>query len=605
MCGIFCAASGVNVKKRIAEGLHFLEYRGYDSAGMAIIDMNGKLECIKALGEVSNLVKEVNGTSIDGKIGIGHTRWATHGKVTIENTHPISNENIAVIHNGIVENYKEIKSKLIGQGYKFKGDTDTEVILNLLQFYVDNHCKIFDALKQTIKEIKGNYAIAVLFAEDSETIYCVKNGSPLSLGFGDGEIYVSSDVNALALFVDKVITLEDGDIAVVSKDSHKLLDINDKEIIRSTKEIEKNISTNDLVGFASYMLKEISEQPKIIKDIFKNILLSKKNADLGNIDWSNVSKVSIVACGSSYNAGMVAKYWFESYAKISVDLDFASEFRARDIVYDSNALYLFISQSGETLDTLAALKEAKKNGVKTISLVNTLQSSIAYLADYVVPIQAGAEIAVASTKSFSAQLMQLANIVFLAAVDKKLYSHDEYTSMFQALEVELSGLANMTAINSSIRQISAAILEAKTIIFLGRHCMHPIALEGALKLKELSYLPIFASAAGELKHGPIALIDDNSLVIALAPQNNTYHKMMSNIEEVRARGAKVALFTHATANDANAFNADYVYQIPQVSELLEPLFYTIPLQLISHEVALSLGKNVDRPRNLAKSVTVE
>ena len=605
MCGIFCAASGVNVKKRIAEGLHFLEYRGYDSAGMAIIDKDGKLESIKALGEVANLVKEANSTSIDGKIAIGHTRWATHGKVTIENTHPISNENIAVIHNGIVENYKEIKNKLIGQGYKFKGDTDTEVILNLLQYYLDSHYKIFDALKQTIKEIKGNYAIAVLFAEDSETIYCVKNGSPLSLGFGDGEIYVSSDVNALALFVDKVITLEDGDIAVVSKDNHKLLDINDKEIIRSTKEIEKNISTNDLVGFASYMLKEISEQPKIIKDIFKNILLREKKPDLGNIDWGNVSKVSIVACGSSYNAGMVAKYWFESYAKISVDLDFASEFRARDIVYDSNALYLFISQSGETLDTLAALKEAKKNGVKTIALVNTLQSSIAYLADYVVPIQAGAEIAVASTKSFSAQLMQLANIVFLAAVDKKLYSQDEYTSIFQALEVELAGLANMTAINSGIRKISAAILEAKTIIFLGRHCMHPIALEGALKLKELSYLPIFASAAGELKHGPIALIDDNSLVIALAPQNNTYHKMMSNIEEVRARGAKVALFTHATANDANAFNADYVYQIPRVSELLEPLFYTIPLQLISHEVALSLGKNVDRPRNLAKSVTVE
>ena len=605
MCGIFCIASGENVKNRITEGLLYLEYRGYDSAGIALIEMSNELECIKALGEVSNLVAKANKSESDGNIGIGHTRWATHGKVTIENTHPIFNKDIAVVHNGIVENYKEIKESLLEKNYIFHGDTDTEVILNLLQYYIDTNHQIFDAFKRVIDDIKGNYSIAVLFKDDSEKIYCVKKGSPLSLGRGEGEIYVSSDVNALALFANKVVTLEDDDIAIITKDTYTLLDSNCKEVLRDIKTLEKKTSTGDMAGFSSYMLKEISEQPKIIKDILKDILLEQKKTDLSEVDWNNISKVSIIACGSSYNAGMVAKYWFESYAKISVDLDFASEFRARDVVYNADALYIFISQSGETLDTLAALKEAKQSNVKTVALVNTLQSSIAYLADYIVPIQAGAEIAVASTKSFSAQLMKLANIVFLAAVGKGMYSKDDYFAMFRKFEIELSGLANMISINQDIKDISDAIVDAKTIIFLGRHFMYPIALEGALKLKELSYLPIFASAAGELKHGPIALIDEHSLIIALAPQNDTYHKMMSNIEEVRARGAKVALFTDAPSNHANTSGVDYIYHIPKVSDILTPLFYTIPLQLIAHQVALNLGKNVDRPRNLAKSVTVE
>ncbi len=613
MCGIFCIISNKGVKRRIAIGLSFLEYRGYDSAGIALIDEKNKLVSIKVLGKVSNLIKKVTDFKADGKIGIGHTRWATHGKVTIENTHPILNENIAVVHNGTIENNNEIRARLIKQNYQFKGDTDTEVVLNLIQYYIDNKYSIFDAFKQTIREIKGNYAIATLFAQDNEAIYCAKKGSPLSFSVGDEEIYVASDVNALTLFVDKVVSLEDGDVAIIFKNKHKILNlanepvnnVPEKEITRNVKKVNKKEPATEITGFPNYMLKEINEQPKIIKNIFNEVILNKKKQVLSDIEWKKVSKVSIIACGSSYNAGMVAKYWFETYAKISVDIDFASEFRARDVIYDSNALYIFISQSGETLDTLSALKEAKKKGVQTITLVNTLESSIANLSDHIVPIQAGVEISVASTKSFSAQLVQLANIVLLAALDQGLLSSTDYLGMLQTMKSELNGLTSVLLINTEIKAISNAIIYANNTIFLGRHYMYPIALEGALKLKELSYLPVFSSAAGELKHGPITLIDDNSLVIALAPQNRSRHKMLANVEEVKARGAKVVLFTDVVEKMSGMPDANYVYTVPRISEILMPLFYTIPLQLIAYQVALNLGRNVDRPRNLAKSVTVE
>ena len=603
MCGIFCIVSNKGVKKEITDGLSFLEYRGYDSAGIALIDNSNRLVSIKALGKVSNLVEKLKDFKTDGTIGLGHTRWATHGKVSINNTHPILNENIAVVHNGIIENNSEIKAGLIKQNYKFKGETDTEVILNLMQYYLDNQHNIFKAFKEALKEIKGNYAIVLLSAQDSKTIYCAKNGSPLLLGLGNDQTYVVSDVNAL--YVNNFIPLEDQDIAIVSEDKYRIFDANDKEVMRTIKRINRKKSVAELKGFPNYMLKEINEQPKVVKNILDGAILSENKQVLDDINWNNVSKISIIACGSSYNAGMVAKYWFETHAKIPVDIDFASEFRARDIVYDSNAIYIFISQSGETLDTLVALKEAKKRNVKTIALVNILESSIANLSDHILPIQAGTEVSVASTKSFLAQLMQLVNVVLLASLNKGLISDVDYSEMLQVMSSELNNLTNVLSINKEIKAISNAIIYAKNTIFLGRHYMYPIALEGALKLKELSYLPVFASAAGELKHGPIALIDDSSLVIALTPQNRSYHKILANVEEVKARGAKVVLLTDVIMEKVETPNVDYVYKIPKVSEILIPLFYTVPLQLIAYQVALSLDRNVDRPRNLAKSVTVE
>ena len=600
MCGIFCLNSVKNIAKKVIKGLHFLEYRGYDSAGIAFVDRNS-LKVIKALGKVSNLEYKVKKQTDDGKIAIGHTRWATHGKVNLQNTHPISNTKIALVHNGIIENYKEIKNKLVKLNYKFYGETDTEVILNLIQYYIDLKHNYFDAFKKAVKDIAGNYAIACLFIEDKDNIYCAKNGSPLAIGLSKDENYIASDVNTLAYFVEKVVILEDGDIAIISKDSYKIFGKDHKKITRAEKIIDKKQIDSALYGFPNYMLKEISEQPVILKNILQSIISKNDINNLTSIDWTNVNKVSIVACGSSYNAGMVAKYWFESYAKLPVEIDFASEFRARNVVYDKKGLYIFISQSGETLDTLTALKEAKKQNVITIGLINNLNSSIASLSDYLIPIEAETEVSVAATKSFTAQLMKLLNLVLVASKQKNLITQNSYVELLSNLNSEIAKLSDILSINENITKISKAITKAKSIIFIGRNYMYPICLEGALKLKELSYLPVFACAAGELKHGSIALIDEGSLVIAPAPKNNVYTKMISNIEEVKARGAKIVLLTDSKDN----IDVEHLFDIPKCSEILAPLFYTIPLQLFAYQVALDLGKNVDRPRNLAKSVTVE
>jgi glucosamine--fructose-6-phosphate aminotransferase (isomerizing) len=604
MCGVFCIASDKNVKAKILDGLSFLEYRGYDSAGISFIDDAGKLTTVKALGNVSRLI-EASKTKVDGNVGVGHTRWATHGAATLQNTHPMANKEIAVVHNGIIENYKQIKNRLIKQDYKFNSETDTEVVLNLLQYYIDQGNNELDAIKYTLKEIKGTYALAVLFVQNNHTIYCAKNSSPLIIGVGEQENYIASDINALALFVDKVISLEDGDIALISQDRHEIFDAAGKATHRDIQKVVKKELANNLKGYPCYLLKEINEQPRVIKNIIYDAILGKKSDFLNDFDWSDVSKVSIIACGSSYNAGLVAKYWFESYARITAEVEFASEFRARDIVYDRKAAYIFISQSGETLDTLMALKEAKKENVKTIALVNTLGSSIANLSDYSVPLQAGIEVSVAATKSFAAQLMHLANFVLLAAVNKGMQSEEDYVRTLKKLEAEVGKLINSLPIDDGIKTISDAIVASKNTIFLGRQYMYPIALEGALKLKELSYLSVFSNSAGELKHGTIAIIDTESLVIALAPKNSMYHKIMSNVEEVMARGAKVVLITDAEKGDIEGVNVDHIYKIQKVSEILMPLFFTIPLQLISYQVAYNLGNDVDKPRNLAKSVTVE
>ena len=600
MCGIFCSNNIYGVKKDIIKGLHSLEYRGYDSSGLAFITKDG-LNVIKALGTISNLEKKAKTVVEDGMIGIGHTRWATHGQVNLQNSHPISNKEISVVHNGIMENYKEIKEKLRKLGYIFIGDTDTEVILNLLQYHVDSNFSYIESFRKTMRCIKGSYAISAIFFDEKNSIFCAKNSSSLSVGIGDNGNYVASDINTLTFFTEYIITLEDGDIAIIAKDNYKIFDIKNNAVKRVVQKYTKKKADQRFGTFPNYMMKEINEQPKILKNIIHSIILKTDNEDLSSVDWSNVSKVSMVGCGSSYNAGMVAKHWFESYAKIPAEVDFASEFRSRSIIYDKNAVYIFISQSGETLDTLIALKDAQKNNVTTIGLVNHVDSSIANLAEYIVTINSGIEISVASTKTFVAQLMKLLHIALIMAIGRKVMSQDVRNTLLQKIDVEINALNSLVTINKKIEDIAQSICQAKSIIFIGRNYMYPICLEAALKLKELSYLPVFACAAGELKHGSIALIDNSTLVIALAPENNMHQKIMSNIEEVKTRGSKVILLTDSKDN----FFVDHVLNIPTSSEILIPIFYTIPLQLLSYQVALNLGNNVDKPRNLAKSVTVE
>ena len=600
MCGIFCVNSIKKIKNRVVQGLQFLEYRGYDSAGVAFIDQD-KFTIIKSLGQVSNLNKKVKNIDNDGNIAIGHTRWATHGKVELINTHPISYNNIAVVHNGIIENYQAIKNKLVKLNYKFHSNTDTEVIIHLIQYYIDLKFNYLDAFQKTIKSIKGNYAIATIFSDNEDYIFCAKNGSPLSIGYCDDGYYASSDVNALGFFVNKVIYLEDREIAIIGKDNLEILENNDLQVTSRFQNIAKKDFENNLQGFPNFILKEINEQPKILKNLIQNIIVNKNNSDISHIRWNNIKKISIVSCGSSYNAGFLGKYWFEDYARIPVDVEFASEFSSRNIIYDQDVIYIFISQSGETLDTLTALKKTIQNKVTTIGIINNLNSAISHLVDYVILTEAGSEFSVAATKTFTAQLMQLLNLVLIVSMEKNLISKSLYNQLLSNISNDLTNLKTLLTIDSHILKMTKLISNSDNTFFIGRNYMYPICLEGALKLKELSYLPVFASSAGELKHGSIALINTRSLVIALAPQNKMYYKMIANIEEVKARGAQVIVLT----DSQESIDVEYLWRLPKCSEIFTPLFYTIPLQLFAYQVAFNLGNNVDRPRNLAKSVTVE
>ena len=600
MCGIFCINSTKKVIERVIQGLQFLEYRGYDSSGIASINKN-KFTIIKSLGQVSNLSKKINNIENDANIAIGHTRWATHGKVNLINTHPISYNNISVVHNGIIENYQAIKTKLVKLNYKFHSDTDTEVIIHLIQYYIDLKFDYLNAFQQTIKNIKGNYAIATIFSNDENYIFCAKNGSPLLIGCCSNSYYVSSDVDALGFFANKVMYLKDGETAIIGKNSLRVTGSNDLQLMSRFNSIAKRDFKNNLQGFPNFMLKEINEQPKILKKIINGMSINQNNSHISNIRWSNIKKISIVSCGSSYNAGFLGKYWFENYARIPVDIEFASEFSSRNIIYDQDVIYIFISQSGETLDTLTALKKTIQNKVTTIGIINNLNSAMSHLVDYVILTEAGSEFSVAATKTFTAQLMQLLNLALIVSMERNLISKSIYKQLLKNITNNLIDFSNLLNIDSHILKITTLISNSNNIFFIGRNDMYPICLEGALKLKELSYLPVFASSAGELKHGSIALINVKSLVIALAPQNKMYYKMLANIEEVKARGARVIVLTDSKEN----LDVEYLLNIPKCSEIFTPLLYTIPIQLFAYQVAFSLGNNVDRPRNLAKSVTVE
>lgn len=615
MCGIVGIVGKESVTQRLLDGLSRLEYRGYDSAGIALIPQDeihsddNNIEIRRSVGKLQELVKLVGNSPIEANIGIGHTRWATHGKATELNAHPHMNSRVAVVHNGIIENFASLKEKLVSTGAVFTSQTDTEVVPHLISYYLDQGKSPLEAFRATLSEIEGAFALAVLIKGQDDLILVARQGSPLVIGRGEGENMIGSDALTLSAWVKNVQYLEDGDYALISGDSVEIYD-------RQHHPVERKIQQTNLTGdsaskgtYDHFMLKEIFEQPAAIK----NTLMSLIDADTAslksdlNIDWATIPRLTIVACGTSYYAASVAKYWFEMLARLSVEIDIASEFRYRDPALPEGGAALFISQSGETIDTLMALNLAKEQGQKTIGLVNAPESSIARQADYVLYTQAGPEIGVASTKAFTAQLAVLACLAIEAGRDRGHLSPAQAKDMIAELLALPTEIYQVLQKELDFKKIAEQIMTAQDVLFLGRGTNYPIAMEGALKLKELSYIHAEGCPSGEIKHGPIALIDSKVPVVVVAPSDRWMAKTLSNMQEVIARGAQAICFTDAQGKlklEADQVSSSIV-EMPMTTSLTAPIVYTIPMQLLSYYTALLRGSDVDQPRNLAKSVTVE
>ena len=611
MCGIVGLIARDDVVNKILEGLERLEYRGYDSAGIATIH-EGKLDRRRSEGKLRALKEVCFHAPLQGTIGIGHTRWATHGPAIEANAHPHANHRIALVHNGIIENFSILKKDLETR-YTFESQTDTEVIVYLIEDELAKDQNPLKALQAAVKKLKGTYAIAVLFKESPDTLYAVRQGSPLVLGISEKASYLGSDAISLAPWVKQLCYLEDGDLAELTPGHVTLYNREDQKVQRpfvANPMATENISKGP---YRHYMLKEIFEQSTVLSQGLQHILEKEAHhlhAPQGDIDFKAIESLSIIACGTSYYAAMVAKYWFEKYAHIPVDVDIASEFRYRHPVFTKNHACFFISQSGETLDTLAALELSKKHAL-TLGIVNVPQSSIARAAHHVVFTHAGPEIGVASTKAFTCQLLTLLTLALEAARQRKYLSAREEESMIQSLR-SLPGLVHQVLINNKMEAVAQTILKAPHVIFLGRGTQYPIALEGALKLKEISYIPSQAYASGELKHGPIALIDEHVAIFILAPFDAWFEKSAGNIQEIHARKGHMTVFTdeegaeHLQTMLPGVFHlGKNLILLPKVDPLLHPFLYVLPLQLLSYYTGMLKGTDVDQPRNLAKSVTVE
>jgi glucosamine--fructose-6-phosphate aminotransferase (isomerizing) len=615
MCGIIGIIGREGVAEHLVESLKKLEYRGYDSAGVATI-VEGKIKRTRAEGKIKNLEKALLTSPIEGNIGIGHTRWATHGVPTEKNAHPHATEKVAVVHNGIIENYLELRKELEEKGYKFNSDTDTEVIPQLITYYLDSGIDHIEACKLAVRRFHGAYAVAIIFADKPDIMVAARHGSPLVVGFEENEKFIGSDAMALIGLTQNICYLEEGDLAVLTR---KDVEIFDKFGRVVTRKIDKSNLTAITMGkenYRHYMLKEIYEQPSVISDNIHAYFNVRKNEfTLPELpfDLSTISKITIIACGTSYYAGKVASYWFERIAKVKTDVDIASEFRYRNAILEPNGLAIFISQSGETADTLAALRYAKENGQKVISVVNVIGSSMARESDAVLPIYCGPEIGVASTKAFTTQLMTLGFLMLAVTRAKGSMHEDIIKTSAQALYEVPQLLSYVLEEDAKIQAISNDISSAKDVIYIGRGVSYPIAMEGALKLKEISYIHAEATAAGELKHGPIALIDETVPVIAIAPFDELFEKTASNIREVAARGGKIILISDRFGIKALEDITSHVIELPAVDcstvsfacQLISPVLYSIPIQLLAYHIAVLKGTDVDQPRNLAKSVTVE
>lgn len=606
MCGIIGFISNKNVAERLIEGLKRLEYRGYDSAGIAVLD-NNEIKILRSEGKIVNLEKKLEKSKVDGLIGIGHTRWATHGLPTENNAHPHSTKTIAVVHNGIIENFVELREFLTDKGYKFKTETDTEVVPYLIEYYLKEFKDIKKAIAETYQKLKGAFAFGILFLNE-EILVAMKKGSPLAIGFGEGEMMIGSDALALSPFTNKITFLEDGDIAILTTKKVEIFDVNFAEIKREVKTLNSDLISISKGNYKHFMLKEIYEQPSIISNNLRNYYDPINNKiffdDLGKTT-KKISDVYIIACGTSYFAGMVGKYLLSEVSGINLHLEIASEFRYREIILKRNSLGIFISQSGETADTLAALEYFKKQNGKTISLTNVENSSIARKADYNLNILAGPEIGVASTKAFTAQIMVLTLLgIFITAKLRHLRKKYSAADVFAEMP---SHLLKVFEQEEKIKKIAKLLAKYTSILYVGRDVLYPIALEGALKLKELSYIHAEAYALGELKHGPIALIDENMPVIALvsSADSTIFEKTVSNIREIASRQGKIIIIGDKKAIEPLKDIAFDQIEVPESNKAASPILFTVPIQLLAYHIAVIKGTDVDQPRNLAKSVTVE
>jgi len=612
MCGIVGYIGKRNSLPVIMEGLKRMEYRGYDSAGVSIINENNRLVSIKKAGKVSCLEEELDIEIYNGSIGIGHTRWATHGVPNDTNAHPHydMDENIMIVHNGIIENYKLIKNRLTEENYTFKTDTDTEVLANLINYHYANTNEFETAVRLALLEVEGTYGIACLCAKEPDKIVVARKGSPLMLGVGNQEMIVASDAAAIINHTKNVIYLEDGEMATLEKGSFHLKTIDDQDIYRNIQVLDFLLDEIEKGGFEHFMLKEICEQPDTIQNTFRGrINFDTGVAKLGGLQsieekLFNAKRIIITACGTAWHAALVGEYMIEHYCRIPVEVEYASEFRYRRPLIDSNDVVILISQSGETADTLAALREARKYGATTVGVVNVIGSTIAREVDAGTYIHAGPEIGVASTKAFTSQVMSLALITLMIANEKKTETPETLIKLANELRQIPEKIAHMVSLKDEYKKVAMKFKDSKNFLYLGRGFNFPVALEGALKLKEISYIHAEGYPAAELKHGPIALIDENMPVVFIAPQDKAYDKIISNIEEVKARKGIIIAIASEGDENINSY-ADHILRVPKTAALFAPIINIIPLQFLSYYIAAARGCNVDQPRNLAKSVTVE
>lgn len=608
MCGII----GINSKEEnvvdlVVNGLKNLEYRGYDSAGVAGVVKN-KLEVVKSQGKIKVLEQKVKDHGLNANLAIGHTRWATHGAPNQLNAHPHQTDQVSVVHNGIIENFMFLKAELIKQGCNFISDTDSEVIPNLITSFLKKGFAPLEAVKEAIKNLQGAFSIAVIFAEYPEILIAARKGSPLVVGYCADKKMVASDAFALAFLTNKVTYLEEGDVALICSDSIEIYNSDNLLVDREIITINNHSANLGKGNFKHYMLKEIFEQPAVLADslnAYCNFTKGEINFAKITLDYKAISKISLIACGTSYYSATIAKYWMESFLDIPVEVDIASEFRYRNSYLPEKGLCVFLSQSGETADTLAALRHAKQKAQSTMSIINVKESSLDREADFSLECFAGPEISVASTKGFTSQLLVLLLFTLHVAFKKGKIDQQILKDKLKILAEIPGRVSEVLNCSDKIKMIAKDASSAKNSIFIGRNYIYPVAQEGALKLKELSYIHAEAIAAGELKHGPIALIDQDILLIALAPYNSLFEKTASNIQEIAARGGNIISFSSAKGNEILNNICRRQIDISQSDPLIEPIIYAVPMQLFSYYVAVAKGTDVDQPRNLAKSVTVE
>ncbi|MGI9425557.1 MAG: glutamine--fructose-6-phosphate transaminase (isomerizing) [Hyphomicrobiaceae bacterium] len=606
MCGIVGILGSKPVAADLVEALRRLEYRGYDSAGVATID-NGVLDRRRAEGKLNNLSTRLGSEPLGGQTGIGHTRWATHGKPTEDNAHPHMNARVSVVHNGIIENFRELREELVAAGHVFQSETDTETVVHLIAHYMDAGLSPQDAVKQSLSRLEGAFALGIIFAEYDDLMIAARQGSPLAIGYGEDEMYLGSDAIALAPFTTTITYLEEGDWAVISRAQTQIFDAAGKQVERPILTSVASALTIDKGNHRHFMHKEIHEQSEVISHTLTNYIdMARRTVDFPDLglDLAAVDRVTISACGTAYYAGLIAKYWIERYARLPVEIDVASEMRYREAPLPPNGLAMFVSQSGETADTLATLRYCRAQGQRIASIVNVRTSTIARESDLILPTLAGPEIGVASTKAFTCQLSALACFALEIARARGTISEQQEQEMVQALSEVPRHVSTMLRSEQAYIDLATDLAKARDVLYLGRGINYPLALEGALKLKEISYIHAEGYAAGELKHGPIALIDERMPVVVVAPKDNLFEKTVSNMQEVAARGGQIVLISDADADEAGCELLCHI-KTPAAHPFVMPIIQALPVQLIAYHTAVLMGTDVDQPRNLAKSVTVE